>query len=974
MRELPFWLRTAIFGWLAFWAAVHLYWGGFGFPEPITIRSLHLLVFTPPLFLLYPAFEKRSPKNRPSVFDWLWAAASAAPHLWVFIYADAVNDRMEYVDPFTPLMMALAITCMVTMLEAIRRAVEPGLAWMTAGCLLYMFVGHHLPGVLNTRVFTTAEIMEAAWLVPTAGGVYGPLTGIVATTIAVFILFGSFMQGSGTGRLFANFGAAVAGRYTGGPAKVAVVSSGLFGTMSGSSVSNVITTGAMTIPLMVRIGYKPAVAAGIESAASVGGALMPPVMGAAAFVMAEITNIPYGDILVAAAIGAVLYYFAILVAVHFEAKKIGIEPMALQDIPAWREVLADAHLIIPIGLLVYLMTERWSGNYAAFCSTLAMVAVSLLRARTRMGWRAVIESLTNAGLTMAPLAVAIAASGVVVSVLTATGMVVAFGGIIKEISGGSFGLLALMLCITVLVLGLGIPTTPSYIIAAAIGVPQLLELGRPLGVDMMQAHLFIFYFAVIADATPPVAAAAFAAAAIAKASPTIASVHASRFGIAGFTVGFAFLYDPGIMLRGGILEILSATAIQVIALVMITSAYAGYLLRPMGWPVRIVFAVVGLFAAFGHIAPDTVRLAVSAATLGGVGLAQFLFTRKDAMIRISALLLGLVLTTPLLAQTVAPQQAGATLSGVRARGVLNCGISTGDPAWSQPDNQGVWQGLDADLCRAVAAAVLGDPSKVAWHPLTGQTRFPALSGGQIEMLARTTTWTFLRDAVNGLNFTALYFMDGQGFLVKSDSGIQHANQLDGASICLVSASTHELNLQDWARSINIRFQPVVFADKDEARRAYESGRCDAYTGDSSQLASVRAGFPEPSRHRVLPERISKEPYAVAVRHGDDQWFDIVRFVVLGLIEAEELGVTRENAARLATESDRPAVQRLLGRTGDLGPAVGLDRAWLLNAIRAVGNYGEIYDRHLGANSPVQLPRGPNALWNAGGLLWSPPIR
>lgn len=344
------------------------------------------------------------------------------------------------------------------------------------------------------------------------------------------------------------------------------------------------------------------------------------------------------------------------------------------------------------------------------------------------------------------------------------------------------------------------------------------------------------------------------------------------------------------------------------------------------------------------------------------------------MMRPIAALLGLMLAMPAFAQNAAPQPAGATLSAIRARGVLNCGVSTGDPAWSQPDSQGVWQGVDADMCRAVAAAVLGDPNKVSWHPLTGQTRFAALAGGQIDLLARTTTWTFLRDAVNGLNFTTLYFMDGQGFLVKADSEIGRASQLDGASICLTSASTHELNLQDWARAANIRFQPVVFADKDEARRAYESGRCDAYTADSSQLAAIRAAFPDPSRHRLLPERISKEPYGIAVRHGDDQWFDIVRFVVFGLIEAEELGVTRDNAAREATQSTRPAVQRLLGRSGDLGPAVGLDRAWLLNAIRAVGNYGEIYDRHLGANSPVGLPRGPNALWNAGGLLWSPPIR
>ena len=974
MRELPGWLKGTVTLWLAFWAAVHLYFGGFGFPGPVEMRSLHLLVLMPPLFLLYPAFKGRSPMNRPSVPDILWLLASAAPHAWVLWNADFINDRMEYVDPFPMELMVLGTVCIITLLEAIRRAVEPGLAIMVAICILYMFTGHLLPGVLNTREFATAEVVEAAWLVPSAGGVYGPLTGIVATTIAVFIIFGAFMQGSGTGRLFGNFGAAVAGRYSGGPAKVAVISSGLFGTMSGSSVSNVITTGSMTIPLMIRTGYKPGVAAGIEAASSVGGALMPPVMGAAAFVMAEIAGVPYGDIIVAAAIGAVMYFFAILCAVHFEAKRVGIAPMAAADIPAWKEVLADLHLALPIALIVYLMVERWSGNYAAFCATIAMVVVSWARRRTRMGWRDILESLKVAGMTMAPLAVSIAGAGVVVSALTATGMVVAFGGIIKELAHGNLALLLVLLASTVIVLGMGIPTTPSYIIAAAIGVPQILELGRYLGVEMLQAHLFVFYFAVLADATPPVAAAAFAAAAISKSSPMMAGLHAARFAIAGFTVGFAFIYDPGIMLRGSLTEIITATLVQVAALVLITGAYAGYIIRPIGLLPRLVLGSLGLFAAFGHAVPDMLRLALAAGALGGTVALQLMMTRKTSMIRPIVALLGVLLAVPAVAQNVAPQQAGPTLSAIRARGVLNCGVSTGDPAWSQPDSQGVWQGVDADMCRAVAAAVLGDPNKVSWHPLTGQTRFAALSGGQIDMLSRTTTWTFLRDAVNGLNFTAPYFMDGQGFLVKASSGIEHANQLDGASICLVSASTHELNLQDWARANNVTFQPVIFADKNEARIAYESGRCDAYTADSSQLAAVRAGFTDPSQHRLLPERISKEPYAISVRQGDDQWFDIVRFVTFGLIEAEELGVTRENAATLAADSPRPAVQRLLGRTGDLGPAVGLDRAWLLNAVKAVGNYGEIYDRHLGANSSVGLPRGPNALWNAGGLLWSPPIR
>ena len=341
---------------------------------------------------------------------------------------------------------------------------------------------------------------------------------------------------------------------------------------------------------------------------------------------------------------------------------------------------------------------------------------------------------------------------------------------------------------------------------------------------------------------------------------------------------------------------------------------------------------------------------------------------------LNRILFALALLAPGVAAAQGSVATGPTLTAIRARGAVSCGISTGDPAWSQPDSRGVWQGMDADVCRAVAAAVLGSAEKLVWQHLTGQNRFPALGSGQVDLLTRTTTWTYMRDAQLGLNFTAPNFYDGQGFLVRADSGITAAKQLDGATICFVSASTHELNLADWSRTQGIRFTPVIFADKDEARRAFESNRCDSYTGDASQLAAVRAATPNPASILLLPDRISKEPYAPSVRQGDDQWFDIVRYVIYALVEAEELGITRANAEQMLATSPSPAVQRLLGRTGDLGPAIGLDRAWLLNAIKAVGNYGEIYDRHLGKDSPVQLPRGLNDLWTRGGLMIAPPIR
>jgi len=274
---------------------------------------------------------------------------------------------------------------------------------------------------------------------------------------------------------------------------------------------------------------------------------------------------------------------------------------------------------------------------------------------------------------------------------------------------------------------------------------------------------------------------------------------------------------------------------------------------------------------------------------------------------------------------------------------------------------------------AKTAAVLGSPDKLVWQHLTGQNRFPVLASGQIDLLTRTTTWTFMRDATLGLNFTAPNFYDGQGFLVRANSGITAAKLLVGASICFVSASTHELNLADWSRAQKLRFTPVIFADKDEARRAYEANRCDSYTGDASQLAAILAGFPDRAAHVLLPDRISKEPYAPSVKQGDDQWFDIVRFTIFALIEAEERGVTRANLEQMLG-SENPDIRRLLGVTAGNGRALGLDERWAYNVIKEVGNYGEIFERHLGRETPLRLERGINALWTQGGLMYAIPLR
>lgn len=322
-----------------------------------------------------------------------------------------------------------------------------------------------------------------------------------------------------------------------------------------------------------------------------------------------------------------------------------------------------------------------------------------------------------------------------------------------------------------------------------------------------------------------------------------------------------------------------------------------------------------------------------------------------------------------------PAFAGKTLDAIKARGQLVVGVSSGVPGLSAPDSQGRWAGLDVDIGRAVAAAILGDGEKTKWVPLTVQQRFTAIQSGEVDLLSRGTTFTLTRDASLGLHQTAIVLYDGQGFLVPANSKITSAKQLKGATVCLQGSNTTEKNLADFSRANKLNIKPIVFEKLDAVNVAYFGGRCQAYTSDVSGLASVRSKEAKnPKDHVILPELISKEPLGPLVRRGDDEFFAIVKWVVYGLIEAEEYGVTQANVDKLKAESTDPVVQRLLGTSEDTGKLLGLDRDWLVRAIKAVGNYGEIFERNLGEKTPVGLPRGLNALWNQGGLLYAPPIR
>lgn len=318
--------------------------------------------------------------------------------------------------------------------------------------------------------------------------------------------------------------------------------------------------------------------------------------------------------------------------------------------------------------------------------------------------------------------------------------------------------------------------------------------------------------------------------------------------------------------------------------------------------------------------------------------------------------------------------AGATLDAVKKKGFVQCGVNTGVPGFASADDKGNWTGIDVDVCRAVAAAVFSDAGKVKYTPLTAKERFTALQSGEIDILSRNTTWTLTRDSSLGLDFAGVNYYDGQGFLIKKSLGVKSATELDGASFCIQAGTTTELNLADYFRANNMSYTPITFDKSSETASAFDAGRCDALTSDQSQLYALRIQLKDPGSAVVLPEIISKEPLGPVVRQGDDEWFNIVRWSLYAMLNAEEMGVSSKNVDKLASSSKDPGIRRLLGQQGIKGKGLGLSDTWAANIIKQVGNYGESFERNVGQGSPLKIARGINALWNKGGIQYAPPIR
>jgi len=590
VRKLEGPVGWAVGGWAAGASLFHIWTAYAGVWEPREMRAIHLLFLLPLAFLLFPGREK-NPSPRITRLDWAWAVASLLTCGWVFVNAQELTERWEGVHPVTLLQVVIGTVLVAAVLEASRRSVGFWFFVTTLLFMAYLVLAPWLPGFLRSpRAFSYPQLIEMFYLYADEG-VLGSLTGISANMLMIFILFASFMLHSGVGQFFMDISIALAGRFRGGPAKVAVVSSGLYGTVSGSSVADCYATGTFTIPLMKRIGYRPEIAGAIEACASCGGPLMPPIMGAGAFIMAELTGIPYSQIIIAAALPAILYYAGIMATVHWEALKHGIGTMHA-DLPSMGSLLRRSLLFLPFFTIVYFLHAGYSPSKAALYSLFTAVIVSWFAGDSPMTPRKIFETMGEAMRSGVIIASVLAASGLIVASMSRTGFALAFSSAIINLSGGYVIVALFMVFLVISVLGTGIPTTPAYILAVTVGGAALTN----LGIDLLAAHLFVFYYAVLADVTPPVAVTAVAGAQIAGANPMTTGWHATRFGIGGFLGPFLFAFQPQLLMKGDWTMIAIVFVSALVGISALSAAVAGHMFTALSWPHRLFLIAVALAA------------------------------------------------------------------------------------------------------------------------------------------------------------------------------------------------------------------------------------------------------------------------------------------------------------------------------------------------------------------------------------------
>ena len=594
MRELQGWTKKIVMAITATTSLFHLYTAATGILEPRLQRGFHLLFLIPLAYLLFP-MTRRSPRNYIPWYDWMLAALSALPSLYIILFRDVLNERWEGTTQVTILQIVLGFIIVGTLIEAVRRSTAPALAILMGLAVIHLAFGHLMPGLFYHKKFSLDWIIERSYLLQEEG-IYGAITGVSAVFVALFVIFGAFIHGLGLGQYFIDLAFRIAGRAVGGPAKVAVLASCFFGMISGSATANVFTTGTFTIPLMRRIGYRPRFAGAVEAAASTGGQIMPPIMGASAFLMAQITQIPYIAICKAALPAAILYFLCIGLTVHFEALKRGLKGSDPGDVVPGKHLLRDSYLLLPVLGLLFLLILGFSPFLGAFLGVLISLAVSYVDRSRWMTPAKILKALDMGARNLVMIACACAGAGLIISVVVNTGLGLRFSNLVISYSMGNYLWALFFIMISAIILGMGLPPTAAYVLAVSVGGPTLIEMGG----DMLSVHMFVFYFAILAAITPPVALAAYAGASLAKSSFMGTGFEASRIAVAGYIVPYLFYYNPGILLQGSLITIFLSLATAVLGIFMLIIATQGWLISPVAASVRILLgagAIVIIFPA-----------------------------------------------------------------------------------------------------------------------------------------------------------------------------------------------------------------------------------------------------------------------------------------------------------------------------------------------------------------------------------------
>jgi TRAP transporter 4TM/12TM fusion protein len=596
--------------------AFHLWVVATGAPEVFHFRGTHLIFALILIFLWFPLMDK-GPIGKAilgATIDTMFIAMSVAVIAYLFIEHDHVLTRFAYVDELRPIELVLGIGIIVVVLEAARRTVGLALPLTALLFLAYgLFFANLKPGELIDQMYLTTE------------GIFGIPLNVSATYMVLFIVFGSLVERSGTGKLFMDFALALAGGTAGGPAKVACMTSAMFGTISGSSTANVMTTGTFTIPLMKRIGYRPAFAGAVEAVASTGGQIMPPIMGAAAFVMAEFMAVSYLTVIGIAILPALLYFLAVFIAVHFEAKRVGLKGLPKPDLPRMGEVLkARGHQFLPLVVIVGVLVAGYSAPYAATLGLLSVVPVALMRKTTRseITIPLIVEGLIDGVKNSLQVASACACSGIVIGIIALSGIGIDFTAFVISLAQDTLLLALILTAIAGIILGMGLPTTPAYIVQVALLVPAIIKLGVPLEA----AHMFVFYFAILSSITPPVAITLYAANGLSGAGLWDGGIAAMKLAATGYIIPFMFVYGPSLLLIGEPLNVVIACVTSVIGVCCLAAGLHGYFLRRA----NVIERLMLIAAALTLIKPGLTTDIVGAAIIGGVVVLQLVIFKRPA--------------------------------------------------------------------------------------------------------------------------------------------------------------------------------------------------------------------------------------------------------------------------------------------------------------------------------------------------------